>query len=196
MENMEIETKILVRDVMNPSVITGKEDASIIEIARIMKENNVGSVVIVDENKRGVGIVTERDICYKVVAEEKDAKKIRAKDIMTRRVVSVAPEKSLIEAAKLMIKRKIRRLPVVDKDNRVIGIITSSDIMSISPNEIEILNELYNIYSNSEVEISEEEKHGFGESGICDECGSFTDKLYYVNDRYVCEDCKEEEESE
>ena len=193
---MEIETKIVVRDVMNPSVITAKEDASITEIAKIMKENNVGSVVIVDEEKRGVGIVTERDICYKVVAEEKNAREINAKDIMTRRIVSVAPEKSIIEAAKLMIKRKIRRLPVVDKDNRVIGIITSSDIMSISPNEIEILNELYNIYSNSEKEISEEEKHGLGESGVCDECGAFTDKLFYINNRYICEDCKEEEEAE
>lgn len=109
---------------------------NVIDLARHMKDKGVGSVVVTEYitdsagNKTGttpVGIITERDIVRRVVAESKDPNSTNAYDIMSKPLISVGPEARVYDAALIMTKYSIRRLPIV-RDKTLLGIITSSDL--------------------------------------------------------------------
>ncbi|HET6730686.1 MAG TPA: CBS domain-containing protein [Nitrososphaeraceae archaeon] len=108
----------------------------VVDLANRMKEKGRGSIVVteyaIDSGGRKtatvpVGIVTERDIVRRVVAESKDPKDTVAYDIMSKPLITVGPEATIYDAALIMTKYKIRRLPIV-RDNTLLGIITSSDL--------------------------------------------------------------------
>jgi signal-transduction protein with cAMP-binding, CBS, and nucleotidyltransferase domain len=184
-----METEVRIREVMSRALVTSSPESSVEDVARAMAESQIGSVIIT-ENGFNEGIVTERDICYKVVAEGLDPKKVAAKDIMTTDLVTVESDRTITEAAKVMVKKGIRRLAIVEK-GKVIGILTASDILAVSPKTIEVLRELYEIYSSPEEALAEPSE-GLTEGGTCDECAVFTDNLKMVNGRYLCDDCREE----
>jgi len=119
---------MFVKEVMKRNIVTTGSDKSVYEAAQTMRSNNIGSLVVVNDTLEG--IVTERDVLNKVVAEGRDPKQLKVKDIMTREVITVTPDKDMEEACELMAKHKIKRLPVVFGDE-VVGIITSTDIVSI-----------------------------------------------------------------
>ena len=93
-----------------------------------MKENQVGSVVVVNEKNHPLGIVTERDIVRRVISDGKDPKITKVDDIKTTSLITIDPETSVYDPALIMTKYRIRRLPVV-KDNTLYGIITSDDLV-------------------------------------------------------------------
>jgi CBS domain-containing protein len=185
-----METSVKVREIMSRDLVTNSPDDSVVEVAKTMSTNHIGSVII-SENGNDEGIVTERDICYKVVAQDKNPSQVLAKEIMSSGLVSISPDKNLTDAAKVMVKKNIRRLAVVEK-GRVVGILTASDILAVSPKTIEVLRELYDIYSANEESSSESTE--VTEGGTCDECGTFTDNLNKVNGKYLCDDCREDTE--
>ncbi len=115
-----------VKDYMTKPVKTIKGTATMAEAAKLMRKNRIGCLVVVDRDKP-VGIITERDIAYKVVAEEKSLD-TKVKDAMTKDLKTIDGEKTLREAAKLMASHLVRRLPVVEK-GKLVGIITIDDIM-------------------------------------------------------------------
>ncbi len=119
---------MFVREVMKKNIKTASSGQSVIDAARVMKENNIGSLVVVNDTLEG--IVTERDILNKVVADGKDPGSLKVSDIMTKEVISIAPDKDMEEACELMSQHRIKRLPVVFSDE-VVGIITSTDVVSI-----------------------------------------------------------------
>lgn len=116
-----------VNEFMSKNVVSVAPDTSIIEIARLMKDNNIGSLPVVKENKV-IGIVTDRDIVLRDIAEGKDIKKVTAKDVMTTGVTTATPEMDIHEAAKIMSEKQVRRLPVVEKNNQIIGMLALGDI--------------------------------------------------------------------
>ena len=183
---LAVNVDIKVREVMTRNVITISPEKSALDAAKIMKKNNIGSVVVI-ENSKPIGIVTERDLCFRVVAENNVPSKVKVKDIMTSPLITIDPNETLEEAARKMNKNKIRRLPVVDKNNNLVGFITYRDILTIAPEVIEILKE-YNKINESEKEISKE----VPERGTCEICGDHGVELYEVNGVYVCESCKED----
>jgi signal-transduction protein with cAMP-binding, CBS, and nucleotidyltransferase domain len=184
-----MDTSVRIKEVMSTKLVTVDPESTMVEVAKKMLKNRVGSVIIT-ENGDNEGILTERDICYKVVAWDKEPSKVLAKDVMTTNLVTIPSEKTITDAAKLMVKRDIRRLAVVEK-GKIIGILTASDILGVSPRTIEILQELYEVYSSSE-ESGAEEQEKMMEGGTCDECAVFTDNLVLSNGRYLCDDCREE----
>lgn len=186
-----MDTNVRIKEIMSSMLITKPPESNIVEIARVMAENQIGSVIIT-ENGNNEGIVTERDICYKVVAKNKDPSTVKAKEVMTSNLVSISSDKTLTDAAKLMVKKGIRRLAVSEK-GKISGILTVSDIIAVSPGTIEILRELYDIYSATPGDGGAEESVEPLEGGTCEVCGTFTDKLIKINSRYLCEDCKEDE---
>jgi len=99
-------------------------------IAKTMKDSNVGPVPIVDSKSsmRLVGIVTDRDLAVKVVAEDKDSKSTDASDVMSPDPITCTPEDKIDRAIQLMEECQVRRIPVVDKDGRLVGIIAQADI--------------------------------------------------------------------
>jgi CBS domain-containing protein len=96
------------------------------EAAQIMKAEDIGSLPIVEDDKL-VGVITDRDLAIRVVAEGRDTE-TAVGDIASKNVVTVDPEQSLEEAARLMAEHQIRRLPVVEEDGKLVGILAQADI--------------------------------------------------------------------
>jgi CBS domain-containing protein len=119
-----------VRDLMtrNPSVST--PDMDLIQVAKIMADQNVGSVPVVDTTGSGkvVGMVTDRDIVVRSVAEGRNPREIRVGDIMSSNVVTVREDADEDEVTRLMEKNQVRRIPVVDEMGNLCGIVAQADI--------------------------------------------------------------------
>jgi CBS domain-containing protein len=123
---------ILVRDVMAKTVKTVTTDSSLQAAVQKMNKFNIGSVVVMDPKRnRCIGIVTERDV-LKTVQSYSEPMIVSIKQIMSHPLVTVDVDTSIEEAARIMAKNNIKRLPVM-KDDKIAGIITSSDIMRASP---------------------------------------------------------------
>jgi len=118
---------VLIRDVMTEQVVTAGPGATVREVAELMRERNVGSVVLI-EGARPVGFVTDRDLAVSVLADGRGASD-RAGDHASAPVVCAAPGTSLQEAAEIMEANGVRRLVVVE-DERLSGIITLDDLAS------------------------------------------------------------------
>lgn len=114
-----------VKDLMTKKVLVTNSTKTSFDAARLMKEEGRGSIVIVDGD-RPVGILTERDFLRKVVAEDLTPSKVFVRDIMSRPLLAIDPDVSIKNAARLMLEKKIRRLPVI-KGNKLVGIIVASD---------------------------------------------------------------------
>ena len=126
---------MLVKDVMNTSVQTIESETTVQEAAQSMREHRIGSLVVI-HNAKLAGILTERDILDKVVAEAKDSSKIIVKSIMSHEVIMISPEKDITEAAEIMVERKIKKLPVLE-GNKIVGIVTVSDLCTAEPRMLE-----------------------------------------------------------
>jgi CBS domain-containing protein len=131
---------MLVKDVMNADVKTVDADATIQEAAQLMSRHRVGCL-IVTKDSRLMGIITEDDILRKVVAEAKNASKGTVKDYMTKDVIMVSPSDDIETAIQIMLDKKIKKLPVVS-GNRLIGIVTTTDICTAEPELIKKVSEL------------------------------------------------------
>jgi CBS domain-containing protein len=116
-----------VREVMtnNPRCVTPTTPVS--EAAELMASEDVGSLPILEGNKLA-GIITDRDIVIQVVAKRKDPQGMPVREVASRNLVTVRPDEDLSEALKLMASNQVRRLPVVDEDDRLVGVVAQADI--------------------------------------------------------------------
>jgi len=137
---------IKVSDAMNKKPISVKTGIYVSECAKLMRENDIGSL-LVEENGILMGFITEQGIVHKVVARGKDPKVVRVEDIMLRNVLTVTPQMELYEAMKLMTRREIRQLPVID-NGHIVGLITRNDVLQIQPTLIELLAERFRTMRN------------------------------------------------
>lgn len=117
---------MIVRDVMTISVQWVTPESTLIQVAELMKQNDIGSVPICKENML-VGIITDRDIVLKVASTKGTLDGILAKDIMTKEVITVTADQDAHDAARLMSKHQIRRLPVLE-NGKLIGILALGDL--------------------------------------------------------------------
>lgn len=118
----------IVADVMKKSVISIDSSLTVQDAAKMMDDASIGAIVVI-ENGIAIGIITERDITRRIVAKGKPLT-TNVKDAMSSPLIVINPDDSVWEAAQLMKTRKIHRLPAV-KDNRLVGIITTSDIVRL-----------------------------------------------------------------
>lgn len=129
-----------VDDVMVKEVVTIDENSTVKEAADVMNKFEIGCLITVKKGK-AMGIITERDLLKRVVAEAKSAEKTKVKDIMTSPLVVADPSMDLEEAVKLMFQMKIKKLPVVD-GKRLVGLVSLTDIARFQPQMIKILKQL------------------------------------------------------
>ncbi|MEM3627032.1 MAG: CBS domain-containing protein [Candidatus Bathyarchaeia archaeon] len=129
-----------VGDVMVKEVITIDENATVKEAAEIMNKFEIGCLIAIRKGK-AMGIITERDLLKRVVAEARSATNTKVKDVMSSPLVVVEPGMDLEEAVKLMFQMKIKKLPVVD-GKRLVGLVTLTDIARFQPQIIRILKQL------------------------------------------------------
>jgi len=115
------------REIMTDDVSAVSPQDSIIEAAKIMQNKNVGCIPVCDNNKQVKGILTDRDIVIRVVAEARDPKQLDVNAVMSKGLTLGRPDMDAEEAAKIMAEHQIRRLPIVEKNN-LIGIISIGDL--------------------------------------------------------------------
>ncbi|MBN1235638.1 MAG: CBS domain-containing protein [Methanotrichaceae archaeon] len=181
-----METEIPVRDIMTRPVITAEADLDILSAAKKMGKANVGSLIIVSSDKPA-GILTERDLVKKVIAQGADPRNLKAAEIMSSPVVSIEPDASLREAAALMLRSGVKRLPVIS-NGKLVGIITDTDLVSGSSLGLnEILSDLLEMHRES---IHFEQPRGMVR-GICEVCGQLSDALENVNGELLCWSCRD-----
>jgi CBS domain-containing protein len=116
-----------VREIMTKDVATATPDTTLEEIATMMKEEDVGSIPVVDEDDELAGIVTDRDIVIRCIAEGKDPTETTVDEILSEDLQTVEPNTNVEEAANIMSRQQIRRLPVVE-NGRLVGIVSLGDI--------------------------------------------------------------------
>ena len=121
-----------IREAMTEDPRSIGQSASVVEAARLMREEDIGSLPITDDEQL-VGMITDRDITTRVVAEAADPMKTSVGDVYSQDLITVEPGKDLDEALRLMARHQVRRLPVVE-NGRLIGIVAQADI-ALSENE-------------------------------------------------------------
>lgn len=131
---------VVVRDVMSKAVKVVRPNTSMKEVVATMNKFNIGSIIVV-QAERPVGIITERDILRRLVEPCLAPETLRAREVMTSPVISISETASIDEAAKLMTRRKIKKLLVVNGE-KLAGILTFTDIVTQVPNMLVILEEL------------------------------------------------------
>ncbi len=181
-----METEIPVREIMTRPVITADAELDILSAAKKMSSANVGSLIIVSGDSP-TGILTERDLVKKVLAKGIDPRTLKAEQVMSAPVVAIEPDASLREAASLMLRSGVKRLPVIFK-GKLVGIITDTDLVSGSSLGLnEILSDLLEMHRES---VHFEQPRGVVR-GICEVCGQLSDTLESVNGELLCWSCRD-----
>ena len=117
-------------DIMTKNPVCCASNASIVDAARLMREENVGSIPVVENmlTRILIGIVTDRDLALKVVSEGHDPETVTVEDVMTRGIVTCYPDDDAQVALNAMADHQLRRIPIVDYENRILGIIAQADV--------------------------------------------------------------------
>lgn len=150
--------KILVSNLMNPKVETDFEDQNIMSACNIMYANNIGSVIIVTHDKSGgpLGIITERDVMRILGKLDPNSLQTPLRSLMSKPLITIEQSASINDATKIMNNKKIRRLVVIDKNNKMIGILTQRDIFKAIDKDPDLFSEFYgNAFSSKFKEIYE-----------------------------------------
>jgi CBS domain-containing protein len=116
-----------VRDAMTKNPTTLAVDATIVEAARAMRDEDAGIMPVVD-GERLEGVITDRDVAVRVVAEGRDPNEVHVREVMSERLVTVDPGQDLDEAMRLMAEHQVRRLPVCEEDGRIVGVLAQADV--------------------------------------------------------------------
>lgn len=178
-----MKTGYKVGDVMTHKPISVVKDVDIKECAKVMAENHVGALLIAEEQKIE-GILSEQDIVRKSVAEGKNPLEMKASDIMEFNIVDTSPDEDIHDALKTMGKLNIRHLPVIE-DEKLVGLITMKDILKMEPHLFELIAH--------KIELREEENKPINNhipnEGICNLCGEYTKDLKSHENLVVCPSC-------
>jgi CBS domain-containing protein len=124
-----------VSEVMTSNPRSVEPSTPVVEAARMMKSEDVGSIPIV-EGDRLVGMITDRDIVVRDVAEGRDPQSTTVGEIASRDLVTIDPDQGIEEAARLMARHQLRRLPVVEEDGRLVGIVAQGDIAQLGDDSL------------------------------------------------------------
>jgi CBS domain-containing protein len=116
-----------IRELMTVKPRTVKAGDSVVEAAKLMRGEDAGLAPIVDGD-RLVGVVTDRDIAIRVVAEGRDPQSTKVEEVASQNVVTIDPQQDLDEALRLMAQHQLRRLPVVEEDGKLVGIVAQADV--------------------------------------------------------------------
>lgn len=127
-------------DLSTPEVVTVTPDLSVQRAARVMREENVGSLIVVDRaggGQKPVGILTDRDVVYELVALDLDADDVTVGDLMSLDLVIVEETEDFSATLRLMGEQGIRRVPVVDRDGNLVGIFALDDVLELLTGQLE-----------------------------------------------------------
>jgi CBS domain-containing protein len=117
-------------EVMTKNPVCCLPDDMVVKVAQLMKRENIGPIPVIEneETRKLVGIVTDRDLALKIVAEGRDAKSTKVEAVMTHEVVTCRADDDLQRALDAMSEHQLRRIPIVDNENKIVGIISQADV--------------------------------------------------------------------
>ena len=117
-------------EVMTKDPVCCLRDDTVAKVARLMQRDNIGSIPVIenDQTQKLVGIVTDRDLVLKIIAKGQDAKSTKVESVMTRQVVTCLAGDNLQKALDAMAEHQLRRIPIVDNNHKIIGIIAQADV--------------------------------------------------------------------
>jgi CBS domain-containing protein len=182
---LEMSTRVHVGEVMNVPIVTAPTTTRADRLARIMRTKKIGSVIITARGQP-VGIVTEGDLARRVVARNVRPSRLTASQVMSKPLTSIPEKTQVMEAARLMRKLRVKRLPVV-RDGRLVGIVSVSDLSAVAPDLLEVLSE------KSRIRTGETIRGRPYYDGYCDNCERWSDNLLEIDGRFLCEECRGEE---
>lgn len=120
----------MLKDIMTNAVTTVRRDATLTEVARTMRDHQIGDVLVIDNNGRLFGIVTDRDLVVRGLAEGRDPSSCVAGDVCSQQVIQAGPDATDDDAVRLMRESAVRRIPVVS-NGRPVGIVTIGDLAQV-----------------------------------------------------------------
>lgn len=168
-------------DTMTRTPVVVGPETTVENAVKLMLKGKVGSLII-QENNILKGIVTEKDLVEKVILKSLNPKKTKVSSIMNTILVTVSPSADILEAVKLMTKYNIRRLPVVDMDNKLLGLVTVNDILRVQPQLFELILDKSRLFASRRDYVDRE----------CDKCKNYT-LVSLVGERFLCNDCRRNE---
>ncbi len=178
-----MDTGIKVGDVMAKGIVTAEPKDTVKKACEIMAKHDLSGISVMDKG-RVVGMLTQGDLVT-MIANGQDPSSLKVKEIMGTKLASIGPNVDISKAAGVMVRNKVKRLPVLKK-GKLVGVITQTDIVRIAPSVFDLIFEKAKIETGT---LLEEE---IGMSGECEECSNYSDNLRNVNGALVCEECYEE----
>lgn len=178
---------LLVKDVMIKPVLTIDSKKSVKDAGQILRKTRRDALIVIEKNK-AVGILTDSDLIKKVVAKDLRSSKLKVKSVMSRPLVTVKPNETILDATRKMKRSNIKRLPVIE-EGKLVGILNMNDIARNSPEMIDLLE--YKLKMKEEEPVIREDTT----SGICESCGIYSDELKNQGDQWICDQCREEVET-
>ena len=137
----KLKMSVRMRDIMVTKVVTTTNNSTLEEAVKLMNDHEIGCL-IVTENKKAVGILTERDLLKRILAKSENLKRIRVEEVMSTPLISVEPTVEIGDASKLMFEKNIKKMPIIGK-GELLGLVTLTDILRIQPQLIK----MYKIFS-------------------------------------------------
>ena len=117
-------------EVMTKSPVCCLPNDMVVNVAELMNSGNIGSIPVIEneQTKKLIGIVTDRDLALKIVAKGLDAKSTKVEAVMTRKMITCRADDDLLKALDAMAEHQLRRIPVVDAEHKIVGIIAQADV--------------------------------------------------------------------
>ncbi len=186
---MDMKSRITVGDVMTRKFVAVRPETSLYACSKEMVKNKVGSLIIKNDDKVH-GILTEGDIINAMVKRKNpNIRRIQARDIAVRKLITIKPDEDILTAISKMRKSYHKRLPVV-AGGKVVGMITIKDILKIQPGLFTEISDSFKIREEIEKmqRVSQANGARLRGEGICEECGNF-ETLYKTDGALLCENC-------
>lgn len=175
--------ELALSEIMTTKVISITLETSAEVCAKLMVENHIGSIIVLDKNNKALGIITKENLIKNVIAANADASTVLALDIMSSPVITAPQTMTVIQAMQLMSKQRIRHL-VILKEGKVAGMCSDTDIFKVVPQLIMLEQEYLKVLGESQIT---EELPDL--AGYCDDCKEFRDNLIFHQGLYICHNC-------
>jgi signal-transduction protein with cAMP-binding, CBS, and nucleotidyltransferase domain len=156
------------------------------KVAALMDKSDIGCIIVVSKDEKPLGIITERDLVVRILAKNVKPDSLKVKTVMTTPLITISPDETINDAARIMSRLNIRRLGVIYR-GELIGLISNKDILGVMPELIEIIQEKTLIEKENNFETTIEESTL---AGYCDNCNAWSDGLKENNGNFICEDCR------
>ena len=177
--------KTKISEIMSHPVIVIESTETIQNAAIMMRKKNIEGLIVIHK-KEVEGLITNRDIVNKVVAENIKPQTMTVNDIMAPKIITAYPDETITDISKKMYANNVSRIPIIDKNENLVGIITKTDITKVCPAMVEVL------YEKAIIEDAPFVRERKMMEGRCEECGNLYTDLVDVQGLWLCRSCSED----